>query len=901
MHFINLLLTKIYRPKIQDNLVNRQELTDALDRSKNKKLVLVSAPPGYGKTSLIAQWINKRKHAATWYSLDNSDNDPSQFLTCIIAGIQTYKDDFGLSSLKLLDDSNQVNLESILALFINDLLRMEEQLFIVLDDFHVITNKEIFTIIKYLLNHTPNHVQLVILTRSDPPFATSRLRSQGEIMEIRISDLGFKAHEIAKYFSTKHKIKLSASDVDSLEKKTEGWVAGLQLVALSMQLSSNRSDFVEELAGSNRYIMDYLIEEVIQNQSHNLQEFLLYTSVLTRMSAPLCDKILNRSDSQMILEQLDRDNMFIISLDGERKWYRYHHLFADLLKQRFQQKGREAVESLHQKACNWFEENDMYDTAIEHALEIKDYERCVLLIGKTVESMWRHGKHAAISRYCDVIPDEVIKANAELSLYYGWILIVKGKVERATQFLESAKKSVKNPDHKNKQQDSNKSEAYRKQLFSKVSIAFAYLYSLEENTEKVLAYCQIGLVNLNKNDWLWHSWAWYTYGLAYFSQGNLKESQKSFNTAFSFAQSTGNIYLQSTILIHLAEAEQQLGFFQTAYDRCTNLLSNMNELGYGDLAKIDWTYAPLYQIMGVTELGWAEFDKAYEHIKIAYQLSKKGNDNFFKIYVSVIYSVILNYLGDKEGESVALELDKLMRQSTVPPFLESFYITSKVYWFLDKKQFEQAQSFLVGYGLDVNQEIDHAFEMAYIAYARVLIYQQKLDEAEVLLNRLNLFANENNEVDRKIELSICFTQLYELKGQKEKAIESLMGAMELSVDQNHMFDLVFWASKLKNILKEVYRIQATKTTRIPRMFIEKLRLTIENEAKRKKNKIQSDLTPRELETLILLAEDISNQALADKLFISLNTVKTRLKNIFLKLEVDNRRKAVTKAKSLGLI
>jgi len=901
-----MLLTKLYRPKTKDNLVYRQGLSESLNKAKNKKLVLVSAPAGYGKTTLVSQWIEKNNLSSAWYSLDNSDNQPTTFLSYLIAGIQTIKKDFAQNALHLLNSPNSVQVESVMTLLINNLLEFEDELFIVLDDIHVINQKEVFNAINFLLAHLSPNIHLIILTRSDPPLSTSRLRSQNELLEIRISDLSFSANEIAVFFNKKLKLGLSNSEILSLESKTEGWIAGLQLAALSMQEIEDRAGFIEALAGSNRYIMDYLIEEVLRKQPDEVQKFLLKTSFLKQISAPLCNKILHRNNSQQILEHLDRDNMFVIPLDTERKWYRYHHLFADLLQQKLLLENKTEVENLHKQASLWLDENGFYDLAIEHALAIEDYKKSIQIIGMNVETMWEQGKHAAILNYGNLLPDDLIKENPGFCLYYSWILISGGETQKAHPFLESAmrlvKKTINNEDLSDFQQrQSDENLQYFKRLYGKIAVALAFLFSHNEGSEKTLKFCKIGLDNLPEKDAIWHSWMWFTYGLAYFTENKIQESAKALNTAFNYAQTTDNVYLISTILSRLAEIEQQLGLFQSAYNRCVEFLSYMNDKGYSEVSKTDWTYAPLYYIIGVTEWGWAELDKANDNLKIAYRLSKKGHDNFFNIYVSIIYSIVLHYQGDSKGDKIAKEVDELIQQTTVPPFLTSLYIASAMYRFIQKNQIEQANNLLESYGINNVKEINFSYEMAYAAYARLLIHQYKLGEAESLLNALYSYAVTNNEFERIIELNFSLAQLYELKGQRSKAVDKVMNILEMSTSENQLFYFIFWAGELKNVFNEVFKIHATTKTNIPQKFIDKVQLAIRNEEKRRKKKTEFFLSEREIETLELLAQDMSNQEIADKLFISLNTVKTRLKNIFLKLEVGNRRKAVEKAKNTGLL
>ena len=418
-----MLLTKLHIPPAGDNTVHRPELYGKLNLGLSRKLIVISAPAGFGKTTLLSDWIHQHKISTAWFSLDNGDNDPVDFLSYIISGIQSIHKEFGESALKLLNSPNRPSSESIVSLLINEILKINQNFLLVLDDFHLIESSDILKIVTYLLEHIPGNIHIAILTRSDPALSVSRLRSQHQLVELRSSDLSFSANDISILFNKKLKIGLSIDDVYSLESKTEGWIAGLQLTALSMHGRDDISGFIQDLKGDNRYIMDYLMEEVLKIQSEDIREFLIQTSVLEQMSAPLCNKVLNRNDSRLILETLDRNNMFIVPLDDERHWYRYHHLFADLLKQRFQQKDQMLIIDIHNKACDWFEQNNMVNLAIEHALENKNYEKSIQLLGKIVESMWENGLHAAILKYGDLIPDELIKNNPGFCLYYAWILI----------------------------------------------------------------------------------------------------------------------------------------------------------------------------------------------------------------------------------------------------------------------------------------------------------------------------------------------------------------------------------------------------------------------------------------------------------------------------------------------
>jgi LuxR family maltose regulon positive regulatory protein len=894
-----MLLTKLHIPPAGNNIVHRSELYEKLNIGLSRKLILISAPAGFGKTTLLSDWINQQNIPTAWFSIDNGDNDPVEFLSYIISGIQSIHAAFGESALKLLNSPNKPSDESIASLLINEILHINQNFLLVLDDFHLIKSNEVLKLVSYLLEHIPGNIHIVILTRSDPALSVSRLRSQHQLVELRSSDLSFSANDISVLFNKKLKLGLSVDDVYSLETKTEGWIAGLQLTALSMQGREDISEFIQDLKGDNRYIMDYLMEEVLKIQSDDIKEFLLQTSILEQMSAPLCNVILNRNDSQLVLEKLDKNNMFVIPLDDERNWYRYHHLFAELLKQRLQQRDKVSINVLHNKASEWFEHNNMDLLAIDHTLEINNYEKCIQLLGKVAEDMWQNGKHTAILKYGDMLPDELIKTNTEFCLYYSWILISAGQIQKVKPFLESAELKTKNLI-----QDSDSTNGniqYYKKLLGKISVAFAYLYSHEEHSGKIYDYCKIAMENLSEDDPLWYSWAWFSYGIAHFSNGNLLESSVSFNNAFEYSKKSGNIYLISTIAIRMAENEQQLGHYKSAFKKCSDLLAIMKNKGYSEIAKAEWTYAALFFIMGITEFMWADIDRGYENIKIAYDLSKKGKDIYLQIFILMVYTVLLRELDDVESEKKSIELEDIMKQTDVNPLLTTMYIGWKIYFFIEKDQIDQANNTISEYGLSLDNEKTYSNEYAYASYVSLLLAQSKLDEAEILLSELYTLANEGNRIEKLIGLKVSYSILYKMRGNQEKAVANLIEAMEMAAGENLLYYFIIYRHMTMDLLNEVFRVQATTKTKIPKKFVDNLKLALDRWDKHKKTHVGIDLSNRELDTLKLIAQDLSNQEIADKLFISLNTVKTHLKNIYSKLEVDTRAKAVVKAKELRIV
>ncbi len=894
-----MLLTKLHIPPAGNNVVHRSELFEKLNSGLSRKLILVSAPAGYGKTTLISDWISQSKIPAAWLSLDNGDNDPAVFLSYIISGIQSIHKEIGQSALRLLNSPASPSVESITSLLINEVLNINQNIVLVLDDFHMITSSEVLKLVTYLLDHIPGNIHIVILTRSDPALAVSKLRSQHQLVELRSSDLSFSANDISILFNKRLKLGLSVDDVYSLESKTEGWIAGLQLTALSMQGREDISGFIKDLKGDNRYIMDYLMEEVLKTQTDEIKEFLLQTSILEQMSAPLCNAVLKRNDSQLILETLERSNMFVIPLNKERTWYRYHHLFADLLKQRLLLKSDSRPEKLLNKACDWFEQNGMFEFALKHALVIKNYEKSIQILGEIVESMWENGMHTSILKYCDLIPDHLVKKNPTLCLYFSWILITTGQVQKAEPFLTSAEnrtKEIINDPHSS-EDDVNSNN----KLLSKIAVASAYLHTFTMSSEKVLDYARTALKFLSDEDSLWLGWIWHSVGMAEMSKGNLKEVAKTFQKSLEYSKKSNNLYLISEIAYEIAYNEMRHGHYKAAYKHCSELLKFMKESGYSEIAKAEWTYTGLITMMAVIQCIWTDLDSALENVKTAYNLSKNEKNIGHRIKVLLASSYVLYARDDKPGAIARLnELQETLKQFKGSHHVTDTYVGWRIRIFIDSDQIDNAIEFVKESGLGLNQKISYKEEFSYINYVRLLLAQNQYSEAEAMLSELYSLALSDNRIESLVYLKISYAVMYSMTGERQKAVSSLIEAMEYAADEDLLIFFLFDLNYTNDLLEEVYRIQTAGKAGIPDRFIQKLRQAVEAKKKRSKN-LQVVLSTRELTTLKLIAENLVNQDIADRMFVSINTIKTHLKNIFLKLDVDSRTGAVIKAKELGLL
>jgi LuxR family maltose regulon positive regulatory protein len=427
------------------------------------------------------------------------------------------------------------------------------------------------------------------------------------------------------------------------------------------------------------------------------------------------------------------------------------------------------------------------------------------------------------------------------------------------------------------------------------------MHSHEAHSDKIFDYCSIAMTHLTDDDPLWFSWAWFSYGIAHFSKGELHESNKAFNRAFEYGIKSGNIYLISTIAIRMAENEQQLGNYTSAFKKCADLLNLIKQKGYSPITEGDWTYAALYFIMGISQFMWVETEKAFENIKIAYRLCKDGNDMYLKIFVLMVYSIVLKELGDSEYETKTHELDELIKQNEIPPFLTSIYVGWKTYLLIESNKMDEAHNFIIKYIPPSGTLKTTLNEAIYTSYSRLLLLQGNLNEAEQLLTELYAAACEGARIERMTELNILFALLYKRQGNKKKACEKVFDAMELTYKENLLSYFVFNNDYIADILADAIKAHATSQTNVPTTYIENLRIALEKRSKKKKGNLEIDLSTRERDTLKLIAEELSNRQIADKLFISLNTVKTHLKNINIKLETDSRASAVVKAKNLGLI
>ncbi|MCK6629718.1 MAG: hypothetical protein L6R45_31650 [Anaerolineae bacterium] len=434
-----LLTTKLYIPRQRatQRLVARPHLVARLNKALDDRLTLISAPAGFGKTTLLSEWISHSHHCVAWVSLDAGDNDSIRFWTYGIAALQMLQPDLGQSALTLLQAPQSPALELILTNLLNDITTFPDNFTLVLDDYHVIENPSLHNNLTYLLDHLPPNMHLILTSRADPPLSLARLRARRQLTEIRAADLRFTPEEAAAFLNEVMDLNLSAENIAALEKRTEGWIAGLQLAALSTQGREDVSSFIRAFSGSHRHVLSYLVEEVLNQCPAGILDFLLQTSILDRLSAPLCNAVTGRSDSHQMLEKIEAANLFLIPLDDVGQWYRYHHLFAEVLQSRLQQTQPDLRPALHHRASEWHEQSGYLAEAIHHALAAQAFDRVATLVEQIAPAMIQHSEFARLLIWLQTLPEEEVQARPLLTLYHVWVLYISGQINQAAARLEA--------------------------------------------------------------------------------------------------------------------------------------------------------------------------------------------------------------------------------------------------------------------------------------------------------------------------------------------------------------------------------------------------------------------------------------------------------------------------------
>jgi LuxR family maltose regulon positive regulatory protein len=890
-------------------VVSRPRLLKKLNEVKDCKLALISAPAGFGKTTLLSDWIDQVKMSAAWISLDSGDNDIVHFLIYMIASLHQIKKDVGRVALTMLETPQPPPVETVLAALINDITSMQKDFVLVLDDYHVITESPVHKAIMFLLEHLPRKMHLVFTTRSDPPLPLGRLRSLNQLIELRMTDLCFTTDETSVFFNKKLSLGLSHGEIVMLESRTEGWIAGLQLAALSMQGRKDIAGFIKEFKGDNRYIFDYLMEEVLNRQPEHIQSFLIQTSILDRLSGPLCDAVTGQKNSQQILNDLEKADLFIFPLDNERQWFRYHHLFADLLAHRLQQTHSDLLPELRKRAGEWCVRSGMKDQAVSHVLAAGDTEWATSLIEEIAEDIWDRGQQAKLMRWFEALPDELIDSNIQLCILYARALNISGHQEAAEKKLQIAERLLGSTEDRITVTSSSVSgppfKLGRDELKGRIAVILSFVAAYKGDMLRLMQHARQAMESLHEKDLTWRAVAAVALGFVHgwSGDGDLMSARYAFSEAKKISEISGNSYFYIYASSCLAGIDALQGRLRQAEETYQYLLKYAEENGMSQTSMT----GSIFGSWGGILCEWNKLEEGIRLIEKGIKLAALGHDIVLLSSNRIQMARASFLIGDlSRAQRVIQKIENTVSEFQIPPWLIHWASALKAEIWLASGNMDVVSHWVKERGLDIDDELTNRREYEHLALARFLMVQDRLDEAEQLLTRLIRSAESGTRVYSLIQMRLLKALTAQKRGDKKAALDELRQALYLGepggffrsfIKEGHRV-----AELLEIVLEEEKAERAGKKAEFSQNYIKKILLAFKADVPPQKVKDLVDpLSERELEVLTLIAGGLSNQEIARKLFISLNTVRTHTKNINSKLNVHSRTQAAARAKELDLI
>jgi LuxR family maltose regulon positive regulatory protein len=914
-----ILQTKLYIPPIRPELVSRPRLIERLNAGLHCRLTLVSAPAGFGKTTLVGEWVTGCGRPAAWLSLDGGDNDPTRFLAYLVAALQTIAarqspaSNIGEGVLAVLQSPQPPSTESILTALLNEITTIPDDFILVLDDYHVIAAKAVDKALTFLLEHLPPQMHLVITTREDPTIPLARLRAGGQLTELRVADLRFTPSEAAGFLNQVMGLNLSAENVAMLETRTEGWIAGLQLAALSMQGHQDVPGFIRAFAGDDRYIVDYLVEEVLQRQPEPVRNFLLQTAILDRLNGPLCDAVTGQEEGNARLEALERGNFFVVPLDDKRNWYRYHPLFADVLRLHLLAEQPDQVSALHRRASAWYEHHGSAADAIRHALAAKDFERAATLVELAIPERRRNRQEATVMElgWLKALPDELIHVRPVLSFDYAFALFGGGELEAVEARLRDAERWLDTTAGQRERAEALAAgmvvvdeEEFRRLpgmialLRAAQALARGDMPETVQNARRVLDLAR-------EDDHLMLGGAASQLGLAAWANGDLEAARRMTADGMAHVRRAGYISPAiggAIVLADILIAQGRLHEAMTTYEQA-----------------LQWATEPGAPVLrgaadmhvGMSNLHYEHNDlkAATQHLLTSQALGELAGlpQNPYRWRAAM--ARLREAQGDLGGALDLLDQAERLYDGNFSPNVRPL-ATRKTRVWLAQGRLDQTLRWAHEQSLSVDDDLSYMHEFDHITLARVLLARYRSDragcsllEAIGLLERLLTAAQEGGRTGSAIEILTLQALARQTQGDLPAALASLERALKLAEPEGYIRIFVDEGAPMAQLLSEAV------ARGIMPDYTGKLMAAFEVEERKSEDKsylppaqpLIEPLSQRELEVLQLMAQGLSNREIGEQLFLALSTVKGHNRNIFDKLQVQRRTEAVARARELGLL
>jgi len=900
-----LLATKLHVPRTRPGFVVRPRLADRLAQAQGGELSLVCAPAGFGKTALLADWARRDPRPVAWLSLDDADNDPARFWRHAAAALDGVRPGVADRVAALLQGLQPTSFEAVVTALVNELAGVAEEVVLVLDDYHLIQAPQVHQSVEFLLAHLPACLRLVLAARADPPLPLARLRAGGQLTELRERDLRFSPQEAAALLRTAVGPDLPEAAVAALAARTEGWVAGLQLVALSLQGRTDTAAFVAGFSGSHRYVLDYLAEEVLDRQPQQLRAFLLQTSVLERLCGPLCEAVTGRADSQALLEQVERANLFLVPLDEVRGWWRYHHLFADLLRARLAREQPELVPQLHTSAAAWCEQHGLVDDAVRHALAAGDALWAARLIEQHFDAMLWRSEDVTFRRWLQALPAELVRSRPRLCLAQAYGALLSGRLEAVEPLVADAERAVAAVAEEPYEPSAGRAASLLANVPAAITLALAMLARERGDAERTAEFGQQALTHLTDADRTLRHFARYYLAMADWLRGRVVEAEQALAGLAAEQVAAGARYLAPLYhdLGQVQRARGHLGAALRTYERALGIASQAGRpLPPAGIAQVDLAEV-LYER--------GELDAALDHATQGVALSRQLGWARQLAAGLAILAWIRHAQGDRAGALEAIrEAERVELSPTMVGLLKPLPAL-RARLALAHGEVGEAARWVQECGLDADDEPDYPREREYLVLVRVLA-QQAPERALGLLERLHAAAAAQGRTGSVIEARALQALALSASGDQAGALGALAEALTLGAPEGYLRVFVDEGPPMAALLHQllVTRRRERLAAAVPREYLARLVDAFEQAGLPIRAPVGrgvvvaglvEPLTARELEVLGLLAAGAPNRAIAEQLVVTPETVKKHLSHLFDKLGAANRTQAVARARELGLL